>query len=163
MNDTIFDCIFPVLHLSDSASTYKQLSLVNKRFNKEFKHKETLVLIQLWLWRSANSYFWNFSSASFDTYFREKNSNQFKFKLVFGRFKNCAKHVATLTIDDNIGLLSIDSGNSKYSECDYDSDESDSEDDDEFYKKTIRTFTKIHTIRELKETIGKVITLPEYY
>ena len=177
MNDyDIVECIFPFLYFSTSVSDYKQLCLVNKRFNKEFNDMQIIVSLNKWFCDFAATHFFESSTTSFVDYHRYNNI--FRFQIIHKCYYSRAIHDVTLTIENGVGLLSIDSGNVKTvresddisiaSSDDYsDEESSDSSDSDDecsnFYDRTIRTYQNIHNQSKMIEIIDKIIHSVYYY
>lgn len=160
MNNTdIIDCVFPFLHHNTSASTFKQLCLVNKCFNKEFKDMDIVIMFDKWFYNSASSHFWKTSKTEFKDYMRKKNN--FEFQIILGRYNDYSLHDVKFAINNGIGFLSIDSGNCKHLECDYDEFEDNPEEfDDEssdFFDRTIRTYPNIQSCKMMIEIIDDIV------
>ena len=173
MNDTdVIDCVFPFLHSATfTASTFKKLRLVNKRFNSEFKDKFVIVMFNTWFSKSALLYFQKSSVTLFTDY--SCKNNIFRFKILCKRYLNHTLHDATFTIQNGQGVLSLDSGVIKNkviiydysSDDDYSSSSSDDDNDEnsDFYDRTIKTFQNIQKVNDLKKVINIVIRNVNYY
>ena len=109
--DDIIEYIFNIFHLDifkfRFTTTYNNLRLVNKRFNREFKYKSDIFSLDEWFSLSAQWYFQSSMSHVFANYFYDYINCTYHFTILTGN--HCQfKNQGTLSVIDGKFSLVID-------------------------------------------------------